>query len=152
MRYVYIHIYTCGNTALLSHSKLLQGKFLHRDSPTCIYMNVLLTGTNLQENLTMHLKNTTKTGRRECCKSNCTHPNFCSVCENSSNVLGRWQPTPLLCIRHIFPASQSNWWVFYIYMIPQSITMVTVCRGAGWGEMRQQGKLITDIAVLTQHG
>lgn len=58
--------------------------------------------------LTMHLKNTTKAGKRECCKSNCTHPNFCIVCENSSNVLGRWQPTPLLCIRHIFPASQSN--------------------------------------------
>ncbi len=59
-------------------------------------------------NLTMHLKNATKAGRREYCKSNCTHPNFCSVCENSSYVLGRWQPTPLLCIQHIFPASQSN--------------------------------------------
>ncbi len=50
MRYVYIHIYMyiCAvipHTALLSHSKLPQGKFLHRDSPSFIslYMKSLHT-------------------------------------------------------------------------------------------------------------
>ncbi len=35
--YIYIYIYVCAvipHTALLSHLKLPQGKFLHRDSPT----------------------------------------------------------------------------------------------------------------------
>ncbi len=35
--YIYIYIYVCAvipHTALLSHSELPQGKFLHRDSPT----------------------------------------------------------------------------------------------------------------------
>ncbi len=39
--YIHIHIYiyiymVIPHTALLSHSKLPQGKFLHRDSPSCV--------------------------------------------------------------------------------------------------------------------
>ncbi len=43
---VYIYIYICAvipHTALLSHSKLPQGKFLHRDSPICTWILLLLS-------------------------------------------------------------------------------------------------------------
>ncbi len=44
--YIYIYIYICAvipHTALLSHSKLPQGKFLHRDSPSLsLYLFIIL--------------------------------------------------------------------------------------------------------------
>ncbi len=101
-RVTYMYVCVCGNTALLSHSKLPQGKFLHRDSP--------------KSNTFMHLADAFIQSDLQCIRV--IHFLFLSVCQYNSIQMQMGQKkfffefrivfSPLPCLTYSLSTSRNQ--------------------------------------------